>query len=375
MHRFIVLVVLLAFATTVSAENATVWIGTTTPRNGDSKGIYRAALDLETGGLTRPALAAEVASPGFVTLHPRGTRLYSVCQLPDGQGGGVACFEVSPDRQTLRLLNTQPIGDGGAAHLAVDRTGSCLFTAQYSGGSVAVFPLADDGIIQPRSALAKHEGSGPNEVRQQAPHPHWVGVGPENRFLFVPDLGIDQVVIYRMNLETGQLDRHGGGSCPPGAGPRHMKFHPNGRFAYVLNELQLSISAFRYDAQAGSLHALETVLTLPEDMQEIRNSSSEIRIHPTGRFVYAANRGHDSIAVFHADPDTGALTFVEHEAIRGSWPRNFNLDPTGTWLLAAGRNSNTIAVFRIDPETGGLIYTGKTVSCPTPICIEFQLQN
>jgi 6-phosphogluconolactonase len=354
------------------AEQATIWIGTTTPRGGESKGIYRATMDLDTGRVSKPALAAEIASPGFVALAPSGRRLYSVCQLPNGQGGGVAAFDVIEDAGCLRLLNTEPIGDGGAAHLAVDKTGRCLFTAQYGGGSVAVFPLDEDGKIRPRSALVEHEGSGPNEARQKGPHPHWVGVDPANRFLFVPDLGIDQVVIYRIDLEAGQIERHGSGRCPAGGGPRHMKFHPNGKFAYVLNELQMSITAFEYDAQAGALSPLQTISTLPDELREIPSTASEIRIHPNGRFVYAANRGHDTIAAFKIDQATGELTFIEREAVRGSWPRNFNLDPGGKWLLAAGRNSNTISVFRIDPQTGGLIYTGKTVNCPTPICIELQ---
>ncbi len=367
---------LLLAAAGAFAEEATLWIGTTTPSGGESKGIYRATLDTESGKLSKPQLAAEIASPGFVVLHPNGKLLYAVCGLPDGKGPGVAAFEISQDDKSPRLLNTQPIGDGGAAHLAVDATGSCLFTAQYGGGSVAVFPLADDGAIQPRSALVEHQGSGPNKARQKKPHPHWVGVDPTNRFLFVPDLGIDRVEIYRMDLKKGQIQRHGSGICPPGGGPRHMKFAPNGRFAYVLNELQLAVTVFEYDAQAGSLRAMQTISTLPEKMREVPCSASEIRVHPNGRFVYAANRGHDSIAVFSVDQDSvasngGKLTFVEREAVRGSWPRNFNLDPTGKWLLAAGRNSNTISVFRIDPQTGGLIYSGNTVNCPTPICITF----
>lgn len=362
---------LLCFGGAVIAEEAVVWIGTTTPRNGESKGIYRATLNLETGALSKPELAAEIASPGFVVLHPNGTRLYSVCQLPNREGG-VAAFEISEDRQSLRLLGTQPIGDGGAAHLAVDHSGRCLFTAQYGAGSVAAFPLDADGKILPRSALVKHEGSGPNEARQKAPHAHWVGVDPKNRFLFVPDLGIDRVAIYRIDLDAGQITPHGSGRCPPGAGPRHMKFHPNGKFAYVLNELDLSITVFAYDAEAGALTPLQTIPTLPKELCEVRSSGSEIRVHPNGRFVYAANRGHDTIAAFTVDSASGKLTFVEREPVRGSWPRNFNLDPTAKWLLAAGRNSNTIAVFSIDQETGGLIFTGKSVNCPTPICITFQ---
>jgi 6-phosphogluconolactonase len=182
---------------------------------------------------------------------------------------------------------------------------------------------------------------------------------------------MDKVVVYRLDAQRADLAPHGFGQVPPGGGPRHMKFHPNGKFVYVLNELQLSVTAFAYDAEAGTLDALQTISTLPEELREVPCSASEIRVHPRGGFVYAANRGHDSIAVFTVDPASGELTFVEREAVRGSWPRNFNLDPTGKWLLAAGGKSNTISVFRIDQQTGGLIYTGKTVNCPTPICVTF----
>lgn len=353
-----------------AAEQATVWIGTTTNRDGESKGIYRATLDLDSGSLSEPMLATEISSPGFLAFHPNGRILYAVCSLPDGGGGGVAAFRIGDDA-TLEPLNTQPIGDGGAAHLAVDRTGRCLFTAQYGGGSVAAFPLADDGSIRPRSDLQEHEGSGPNRDRQEAPHPHWVGTDPANRFLFVPDLGIDRVVVYRMDLEHGTLARHGTGTCPAGAGPRHFTFHPDGKSAFVLNELALSVTAFRFDPEAGALEPSQTISTLPEPLREIPNKASEIRVHPNGRFLYAANRGHDSITVFAVDPDTRRLTFVEHEAIRGSWPRHFNLDPSGRWLLAAGRNSNSISIFRVDPESGGLVFTGSVVHAPTPICIAF----
>ncbi len=371
MRWFMVAVSVLLLGGGAFAEEATLWIGTTTPASGESKGIYRAVLNLETGDLSKPELAAEIASPGFVVLGPEGRRLYSVCQLPDGQGGGVAAFEISQDGQSLRLLNTQSIGDGGAAHLAVDHAGRLLFTAQYGGGSVAVFPLGKDGRIHPRSALVEHEGSGPDPARQKRPHPHWVGLDPANRFLFVPDLGIDRVMIYRIDAEASRIEPHGSGRCPAGAGPRHMKFHPNGKFVYVLNELQLSVSVFRFDPEAGTLDPLQTISTLPEELREVRCTASEIRIHPNGRFLYSANRGHDTITAFTVDPKTGKLAFIEREAVRGSWPRNFNLDPGGKWLLAAGRNSNTISVFRVDLESGGLVYSGKTVNCPTPICITF----
>lgn len=350
----------------LAAEEITVWLGTA--NSPESQGIYRAKFNTEKGSLTKPELAGEIKSPGFLALHPNGKYLYCVCQLPDRQGGGVAAFEIGKN-QSLRLLNTQPIGDGGAAHLAVDASGKCLFTAQYGAGSVAAFPLEEDGKIAPRSNLQKHAGSGPNERRQSKPHAHWVGMGPENKFLFVPDLGMDQVVIYKVDLEQGKLTPHGHGQCPPGSGPRHMKFGPHGKRAYVLNELALTVTVFDYED--GKMTPIQTIEALPEELQEVRCSASEIRFHPNGKFVYTGNRGHDSISVFAVDAKTGKLSFVEREAIRGAWPRNFNVDPTGQWLLAAGGRSNTVSLFQIDQQTGGLVFTGKVVNCPAPICVEF----
>jgi 6-phosphogluconolactonase len=369
MRLSVSIVLFFAFALDARSEQITVWIGMAPARGGETEGIYRATLDAETGSLGTPALAAEIAGPGFLALHPGGARLYSLCRLPNGDGG-VAAFEIGADGQSLRLINTQPTGDGEACHLAVDRTARCLFTAQYGTGSVCAFPLADDGAIEPRSAHVRHAGQGPNLTRQEGPHPHWTGMDPANRFLFVPDLGADRIVIYRTDLAGGRIEPHGHGRCSAGAGPRHMKFHPNGRFAYVINELDLSVTAFDFDAEKGELEAIQTISTLPEEFREVPCSGSELRIHPSGRFVYAANRGHDSIAAFEVDPENGKLTFLEREAVRGSHPRNFNIDPTGKWLLAAGRDSNTISLFRIDAATGTLVYTGTTVNSPAPICIE-----
>jgi 6-phosphogluconolactonase len=249
-----------------------------------------------------------------------------------------------------------------------------LFTAQYGSGSTAAFALGDDGRVLKRSSLIRHTGSGPNKSRQGEPHPHSTVVDPTNRFVMVPDLGTDKIVVYKFDPATAELKTHGHGEVPAGGGPRHMKFHPGGRFAYVVNELDLSVTAFDYDAKQGTLVPIQTISTLPEDEREVPSSCSEIRVHPSGKFLYAANRGHDSIAAFTIDPQTGKLTFVEREPIRGCHPRNFNVDPSGKWLLAAGRDSNTISVFKIDEQTGGLVYTG-VVNSPAPICIEFQPQS
>jgi 6-phosphogluconolactonase len=367
--NFVVLALLLSG--TAHAEQATVWIGMTSPTNGEREGIYRATLDEQTGALDRPVLAAEVRNPEFLALDPSGKRLYAACQLPNGSGG-VAAFEISDDTRSLRFLNAEPTGGGQACHVATDRSGRCLFSAQYGGGSVSAFPLAPDGRILPRSELVHQSGSGPNHVRQEGPHPHWVGTDAANRFLFVPNLGSDEVVIYELDHAHCKLKPHGAGHCPPGSGPRHLVLHQNGRFAYVVNEMKVTVTAFRYDPAAGSLTAMQTVDLLPGKPASEKNTAAEICIHPSGRFLYASTRGDDSVTALRVDPDTGRLSFVQTEPIRGSHPRSFNLDPLGKWLLAAGRDSNTIAAFRIDPQTGGLAYRGHIVNSPAPMCIVTQ---
>ena len=356
------------------AADSDVWIGTTTPKGGLSKGIYHARFDGEKGKLTQPELAAEMDSPGFLTLHPSGKVLYSTGTV-EGEPSLVAYhIETRDGNASLTQFSSQPIGDGGAAHLATDRAGKVLMSAQYGGGSVAIFPLREDGSIGPRSNLLKHEGgAGVVTGRQDKPHAHWVGTSPDNRFVFVPDLGMDKVLIYRLDLEKVDLIPHGFGQCPPGGGPRHMKFAPNGKYVYVLNELALSVTAFGYDPEQGTMTALQTIPTVSEEAKAKESfvSSSEIRVHPSGQFVYAANRGHDTITVFRVDRSTGRLTLVEIEPIRGGWPRNFNLDPSGQWLVAAGRDSNTLSVFAIDADTGELKYTRSMVMVPTPICVLF----
>jgi 6-phosphogluconolactonase len=357
-----------------SAADLDVWVGTVTPKNGLSKGIYHARFNPENGKLTQPELAAEIESPGFLALHPGGKVLYSTGTI-DGEPSLVAWrIDRQDGKARLSLMNSQPIGDGGAAHLATDLTGKVLMSAQYGGGSTAIYPLNDDGAIGPQSQLIKHEGgSGVVPGRQDAPHAHWVGTSPDNRFVFVPDLGMDKVVIYRLDTEHAKLAPHGFGQTPPGSGPRHMKFHTSGKTVYVLNELALSVTAFNYDAEQGEMTPLQTIPTVSEEAKakEATVSASEIRVHPSGKFVYAANRGHDTVTAFRIDETTGKLTLIEIEPIRGCWPRNFNLDPSGKWLLAAGQDSNTLAVFAIDAETGELSYNRTMVMVPTPICVLF----
>lgn len=357
------LMTLLSLSPTLS-EDITLWIGT---GGKNAKGIYRATLNTETGKLTEPVVAAEIGNPGFVTLNAEKTRLYSLCSI---DGGSVAAFSIAEDK-SLTLINTRPIGDGGASHLSLDRSGRILFTAQYGAGSVAAFPVGEDGSIGERKALIKHSGSGPDKTRQEGPHPHSVFVSPDNRFLLVPDLGIDRIVIYEIDHASATLKEHGFGTAVPGGGPRHLKFSSDGTKVYVLNEMGMSLTVFDWDAEAGTMTAFQTIDTLPKELWEIPNKAAEVRVHPTGKFVFASNRGHDTITAFSVNEKSGQLTFVEREPIRGAYPRNFNVDPTGQWLIAAGRASNTLAIFKIDQETGGLLFTTDVLNVPSPICLEW----
>ncbi len=373
MRLFLALLIALSFSPTDSTgvakdSYATIWIGT--GGNG-AKGIYRTRLNMRSGRLTTPELAAPIGSPGFLAIAPDGKKLWSLCRS-ETQGGSVAAFNIIGDADGLGFINMRPIGDGSGAHIAVDAEQQMLFSAQYGGGSVAAFPLESNGAIGIRSTLMAHEGSGPNTQRQMSPHPHWVGMGPNNQFLYVPDLGIDKIVIYKVDFENHKIKMHGYADSIPGAGPRHLTFHPNQRFAYLVNEMDMSVIVYSVDAAAGKLTQIQQISTLPKEMWEIPVKASEVRIHPTGNFLYVGNRGHDTLSVFRLDQDSGQLTFVEREPIRGSWPRHFEIDPTGKWLIAAGRYSNTLSVYRIDQNTGNLYYNSHCVNCPGPICVVFQ---
>jgi 6-phosphogluconolactonase len=359
--------------TASAAEAIDVWIGTGNAK--PSKGIYHCQLNVETGKLSDAELVAEVAGPGFLALHPQGHHLYAVGTL-DGVPSVIAYKVISKDGHAgLQLDNALPIGDGGAAHVAVDETGSTVLTAQYGGGSVAAFRLEPGGALQQQTALIDHQGgSGVVPGRQEAPHAHWVGFSPDNRFAFVPDLGLDRVVIYRHDPATSSIEAHGSARVPAGGGPRHMKFHPSGKWVYVLNELSLSVTVFDYDAKTAAMTAKQNIPTVPKTLlaKEKFKSASEIRVHPNGRFVYSANRGHDTITAFRVNQESGELSVIELENVRGATPRNFNLDPSGRWLIAAGQDSHTLASFEVDPVSGELTYNRSNVFAPAPICVLFQ---
>ncbi|MCH1504293.1 lactonase family protein [Verrucomicrobiales bacterium] len=351
------------------ADTKHVYFGTS---GREAKGIYQAKFDSEKGALSVPTLAAEVKSPGFLAMHPNGDALYAVANTPDG--AGVVAYTVD-DAGALTLLNTAPIGDGGGAHVAVHPSGKLLLTAQYGGGSTACFKLAVDGKLAGLPVLHEHEG-GSKVVgkRQDSPHPHWCGFSPDGKFAFVPDLGMDGIVIYKVDAKNSSISKHGFAASIPGGGPRHMRFSVDGKFIYLLNELALAVSTFAYDADKGTATLLTTTQSLSDAVKakETFNSASEILVHPNGKFVYSANRGNDSVTAYVANPKTGELAVTEVEPIRGAWPRNINIDATGKWLLAAGAQSNTISMFEINQESGELTFhRGKIVNVPGSICILF----
>lgn len=348
-----------------------VFIGTNTSGKSASKGIYLADFDPATGKLSEPKLAAEYRTPGFLALHPTKPILYT-CGQPDQPfadgSNSLAAFAIGADHR-LKFLGEASAGGKGSCHLAVDATGNTIAVANYGDGSVATVKLDDNGMPGATASVILHSGSGPNKPRQDGPHAHGVYFDKANRHLFVPDLGLDQVFIYPFDAATSKL----GAAQPslttaPGAGPRHLAFSPDEKNAYVINELGNSVVATSY--ADGKFTALGTVPTLPADFTG-ENTTAEIEVHPNGKFVYGSNRGHDSIAVYRRDPQSGGLTFLQHAPCGGKAPRHFKIDPTGKWMLCAHQDSNTISVLPLDPQTGLLGEPGGTVSSPTPICLLF----
>ena len=357
-----------------AAAKQRVYVGTYT--RGGSEGIYLCELDSRTGALKLVGLAGKAENPSFLALHPHRPFLYAVCEVDDYAatgGGAVSAFAINPDDGRLVLLNHQSSGGAGPCHVSLDREASNLLVANYGGGSASVLSVyVDDGTLMPPKSMVQHGGSSVNPDRQQGPHAHSINVSHDNRFAFVADLGLDEILVYKFDAATGALAPHDPPhmSLAPGAGPRHFAFHPNGEFAYVINELTSTVTALAYDAEQGALTELQTLTTLPEDFTG-HNTTAEVQVHPSGKFLYGSNRGHDSIAMFAIDQESGKLTSLGQHPSGGKTPRNFGIDPAGNFLLAAHQDSNTIVVHRIDPSTGGLTEAGYKVDVPSPVCVKF----
>lgn len=351
-----------------------VYVGTYTKDK--SKGIYAYHFDAATGDLKELGLAAAVDNPSFVTIHPNGKNLYAVSEsssVAEKRSGFVTAFTIDKVSGKLTKLNDVPSGGGGPCHLVVDKTGKTLLVANYGTGSVASFPINTDGSLKPAASIDQHEGSSVDKQRQGGPHAHSVNLSKDNRFLVVGDLGLDQVMVYKLDAANSTITANDPPftKVAPGSGPRHFNFHPSGKYGYVINEMALTVTAFQWEAKKGVLKEIQTISTLPADADRKGASTAEVLVHPSGKWLYGSNRGHNTIALFNINQADGKLTAVDHTSSQGKIPRNFRIDPTGNYLFAGNQNTDNMVLFRIDQANGKLTPMGKQVEIGAPVSIRF----
>ncbi|MFT3782605.1 MAG: lactonase family protein [Nibricoccus sp.] len=355
-----------------SAKELLVYFGTTNEKN-SSKGIYVSRFDTETGRLTPAVLAAPIESPMFLSLHPTKNVLYAVGEKAAPKGktlGYLASYTIDFTSGKLTPLNTQPSKGDALCYVQIDATGRAALAASYRDGTVMAFPLHDDGSLKEVVSIVRHSGSSVHP-RQKAPHAHCIDLDPANRYALVADLGTDQVITYTLNQETPVLAPHARSfHSKPGAGPRHIAFSRDARQAYIINELDSTLTVANYNAETGALEEQQSLPLLPSYFKG-QSTAAEVAVHPSGRFVYASNRGFDSIAVFERALGTGRLTFRSFATEGFSHPRHFTIDSTGRWLLCANRDTNTVTVYAIDSGSGQLklVYTLTDVAMPTCVTL------
>lgn len=392
--RHLIFVILASYLLVTVANAATApspdrgkyifFVGTYTNDDGKktkSDGIYAFSYDAATAQVAPLGLAAETTNPSFVAIDPSGKYLYAVNELQNYKGpnsGGVSAFAIDRDKNghatgKLTFLNEVPSRGADPCYITVDKSGKHVLVASYTGGSVAAFPVLADGKLGEATAFVQHTGKGTNPQRQEGPHAHSIDLSPDNRFAFVDDLGLDQVKTYRFDSAKGTLTPND----PPfakveaGSGPRHFALHPNGKFAYVISEIAGTVTVFAADLSKGTLHSVQVISTLPKGFSGLIEDA-EIEVHPSGKFLYASNRGDaNSVAVYAIDPEKGTLSLVDITSTQGKTPRHFMIDPTGTLLFAENSQSDNIVVFRIDQKTGKLTATGQTLDVGSPVCVKF----
>ena len=357
---------------TADTREQLLYVGTYT--SGKSVGIYQYRLDLSDGSLKHAGTTEGVVNPSYLTIDRARRRLFAVNEVEDFEGapsGAVSAFEIDPKSGALRLLNRRRSMGGAPCYITAADSGRFILVANYMGGNIAVLPVSKDGRLGDAVHVEQLRGSGPNRERQEAPHAHFVTLDRANSYAYACDLGTDKVMAYRFDKRTGKLTPNAQAfvSVKPGAGPRHMDFHPDGRAAYVLNELDATVTSYALDPRQGTLQELETVATLPADFKG-QNTSADIHVAPGGGYLYCSNRGHDSLAAFRIDTASRRLTLIGHTPTGGKNPRNFIIDPTGSFLLAANQGSDTVVSFRIDSRTGALTPTGHRVEIPKPVCLK-----
>ena len=331
-------------------------------------------MDQSTGALEYVSSVGGVSNPSFVALDPQNRFLYSVCEVSDENGAGaLSAFAIDSASGGLTFLNQRSSVGGGPCHLVVDGSGKYVLAANYGSGSVCMLPIQSDGQLGEASDFIQHEGSSVNPQRQKGPHAHSITTDPGNGYAFSPDLGLDKILIYELDLAGGKLKPNGNqefAQVAPGAGPRHFTFHPSRKFAYVINEIGNTFTAFSYDESKGALEEIQSISTLPEGYAETSHTA-DLHIGPSGRFLYGSNRGHDSIVICAIDEGTGELSFVDLESTRGENPRGFALDPSGDYLYAANQDTGTVVTFAVDQDSGKLTATGAVAEIPRPVCLKF----
>lgn len=341
---------------------------------GKAEGIYLYEVDFAAGRLRHRQTMPDVPNPSFITLAPDGTHLYSVnanAEIDGHPGGALSAFAIDPNDGTLTFLNRESVQSAGPCHVSVDRTGHWALSTSYAGGSAAVLPIQADGRLGSATDVIYYSGTGPHPVSQQGPHAHSVNLDPANRYALICNQGLDRVFIYLFDAERGKLVPNPAqpfAETDPATGPRHLAFHPNGRYVYVINEQGGSITVFSYNPELGTLLTIQTISTLPAGFTG-QNACADVHVHPSGRFVYGSNRGHDSLAIFAVDEALGRLTPLGHQSTLGQTPRNFTIDPTGAHLLVANQDSDSIILFTVDQQTGQLESRGQVAQVPTPSCL------
>jgi len=372
--HLISLILLVAFAT-LSANAADMYVYFGTHVAGAGKGFSLSHFDTDTGVLTKPEYLLDAEAPAFFVIHPDGKHLYTCNSISTFQGkpeGTISAYEIDTKTGKLTLLNRKPAGGGDPSYISLDKTGRYALDANYQGGNICGYAIQPDGSLGERTAFVQHTGRSIDPSRQTKPFAHSIIVDPSNRFVLVADLGVDKVFVYRFNEKDGTLTPNDPPFAPvkPGSGPRHVKFHPNGKWVYVISEIGSTVTGFNWDGTKGMLTEFQAVSTLPEGFTNT-SACAELEIHPNGKFLYGSNRGHDSIAVFAIDQATGKLGLVQHVSSQGKTPRNFAFDPTGKWIICTNHGSNNAVVFRVDETTGKLTQTGQPVSVPYPFCERF----
>ena len=350
------------------AQSIDVYFGTYSKANA-SEGIYHATLNLKNGTLSNVDLACKIQDPSYVAIHPNSKFVYAVTERDPGE---ISAFRIEPGSNKLTLINKSPSQGASPCHLCISRDGRTLLVANYGSGTVASIPLNTDGSLAEPASVIRHTGSSINPQRQKGPHAHSINLSPDNRFAYVTDLGVDKIMVYKFEAKTGRLSPNNPSEfkLTPGAGPRHFSFSPNGEFAYVINELDETIVVLKVDVESGKLSSIQAISTLPAGFSGTSYCAA-VRVHPSGKFLYGSNRGHDSIAMYKIDPENGTLTLLGFQHAGIKTPRDFNIDPTGQFCIVANQDANTVLIFRINQQSGWLEPLEQVIKIGKPVCVSF----